>query len=113
MFGTIILFVLLTPGILLPRTFYGLPRVAAAAVYGLLLAYLLQNYYSIPVLSMIEPFQAKKLPNNRLCGNHAQCESGNCAAKGGKAGSAGPKFCQPKPDPVGIKKIATIMPKRA
>jgi hypothetical protein len=60
MFGTIILFVLLTPGILLPRTFYGLPRLAVAAVYGLLLAYLLDNYYSIPLLNMIEPFQDEK-----------------------------------------------------
>lgn len=93
MFGTIILFVLLTPGILLPRTFYGLPRMAVAAVYGLVLAYLLQNYYSIPVLSMIEPFQKKNDDGKRdgaICKKNSECESDFCGTKAGK------KICMPK-----------------
>ena len=94
MFGTIILFVLLTPGILLPRTFYGLPRLAVAAVYGVLLAYLLDMYYSIPILNMIEPFQAGKKKENDRCSKDSECMSGYCAAKGK---SLSPKFCQPKP----------------
>jgi hypothetical protein len=94
MFGTIILFVLLTPGILLPRTFYGLPRLAVATVYGVLLAYLLRSYYSIPILNMIEPFQAGKKKDNDRCSKDIDCMSGYCAAKGK---GIGVKYCQPKP----------------
>jgi hypothetical protein len=91
MFGTIILFVLLTPGILLPRTFYGLPRMAVAAVYGLVLAYLLENYYSIPVLNMLEPFQGPaKKADGVICMKNVDCTSDFCGTKAGK------KICMPK-----------------
>jgi hypothetical protein len=85
--------VLLTPGILLPRTFYGLPRLAVAAVYGVLLAYLLESYYSIPILNMIEPFQAAgaKKPLMAPCLKDSDCVSGFCGMKAGK------KVCMPKP----------------
>lgn len=93
MFGTIILFVLLTPGILLPRTFYGLPRAAVAAIYGLLLAYLLERYYSIPLLNMIEPFQGPaKKPLAAACMRNVDCDSDFCGTKAGK------KICMPKQD---------------
>jgi hypothetical protein len=60
MFGTVLLFVLLTPGVLVTLNLGFKQKLAPVIIHAVIFAFLLANYRSIPLLNMIEPFQLRR-----------------------------------------------------
>lgn len=105
MLGTVLLFVLLTPGVVGTLSLGFKNKLAPVIIHAVIFAFLLANYRSIPLLNMLEPFQQQtaggitstvgtggtggatapantvstaRRPANSSCVNNADCQSNNC-----------------------------------